>query len=59
MIENLGATFDMYDAIDLSDNHIRKLDGFPMLPRLSTLYLNNNKIWLVVTYICDCDYSKF
>jgi len=44
MIENLGATFDMYDAIDLSDNHIRKLDGFPMLPRLSTLYLNNNKI---------------
>lgn len=44
MIENLGATLDQFDAIDLSDNDIRKLDGFPFLKRLSTLILNHNPI---------------
>ncbi|KAK1327900.1 hypothetical protein QTO34_012809 [Cnephaeus nilssonii] len=29
VIENLGATLDQFDAIDFSDNEIRKLDGFP------------------------------
>ena len=39
MIENLGATLDQFDTIDLTDNEIRKLDGFPLLQRLSTLLL--------------------
>ncbi|UYV81118.1 SNRPA1 [Cordylochernes scorpioides] len=43
-IENLGATLDQFDVIDFSDNDIRKLDGFPLLKRLSCLLLNNNRI---------------
>eukprot|EP00043_Microstomoeca_roanoka_P001372 m.32315 g.32315 ORF g.32315 m.32315 type:complete len:247 (-) comp10778_c0_seq1:165-905(-) len=44
VIENLGATLDQFDTIDLSDNDIRALDGFPLLKRLNTLILNNNRI---------------
>ncbi|XP_036057859.1 U2 small nuclear ribonucleoprotein A'-like [Onychomys torridus] len=44
VIENLGATLDQFDAIDFSDNEIRKLDGFPSLRRLKTLLVNNNRI---------------
>lgn len=44
VIENLGATKDYFDCIDLSDNEIVKLDNFPYLKRLSTLILCNNKI---------------
>lgn len=44
VIENLGATLDQFDTIDLSDNDIRKLDGFPYLHRLKCLLLNNNRI---------------
>uniref|UniRef100_A0A0A9YS56 Probable U2 small nuclear ribonucleoprotein A' n=1 Tax=Lygus hesperus TaxID=30085 RepID=A0A0A9YS56_LYGHE len=44
VIENLGATLDQFDTIDFSDNDIRKLDGFPLLKRLKTLILNNNRI---------------
>jgi len=43
-IENLGATQDQYDTIDFSDNEIEKLENFPLLPRLQTIYLNNNHI---------------
>jgi hypothetical protein len=43
-IENLGATQNQFDAIDLSDNEIVKLEGFPPLSRLHTLLLNNNRI---------------
>mmetsp|Transcript_4231 Transcript_4231/g.7202 ORF Transcript_4231/g.7202 Transcript_4231/m.7202 type:complete len:262 (+) Transcript_4231:268-1053(+) len=43
-IENLGATENQFDCIDLSDNEIVKLEGFPRLPRLKTLLLNNNRI---------------
>ncbi|XP_046744098.1 probable U2 small nuclear ribonucleoprotein A' [Diprion similis] len=43
-IENLGATLDQFDTIDFSDNDIRKLDGFPLLKRLKTLFFNNNRI---------------
>lgn len=48
VIENLGATLDQFDAIDFSDNEIRKLDGFPLLRRLKTLLMNNNRIWYVL-----------
>lgn len=44
VIENLGVTLDQFDTIDLSDNEVRKLDGFPLLKRLKTLLLNNNRI---------------
>ncbi|GMH31508.1 hypothetical protein Nepgr_033351 [Nepenthes gracilis] len=44
VIENLGATEDQFDTIDLSDNEIVKLENFPYLSRLGTLIVNNNRI---------------
>jgi len=44
VIENLGATQDQLDCIDLSDNEISKLENFPLLNRLRTLLLSNNQI---------------
>eukprot|EP01114_Cavostelium_apophysatum_P002813 TRINITY_DN1251_c0_g1_i1.p1 TRINITY_DN1251_c0_g1~~TRINITY_DN1251_c0_g1_i1.p1 ORF type:complete len:243 (+),score=61.97 TRINITY_DN1251_c0_g1_i1:184-912(+) len=44
IIENLGATQDQYASIDLSDNEIQRVEGFPLLNRLRTLLLNNNVI---------------
>lgn len=43
-IENMGATLDQFDTIDFSDNDLRRLDGFPYLPRIKCLLLNNNRI---------------
>ncbi|KAL4450147.1 hypothetical protein ABPG77_010816 [Micractinium sp. CCAP 211/92] len=43
-IENLGATENQFDSIDLSDNSIVRLEGFPKLPRLQCLHLSNNRI---------------
>ncbi|GAB4845819.1 hypothetical protein Ancab_039228 [Ancistrocladus abbreviatus] len=44
VVENLGATEDQFDTIDLSDNEIVKLENFPYLSRLGTLIVNNNRI---------------
>jgi len=44
MVENLGATLNQFDTIDLSDNDVRKVDNFTLLPRLKTLLMNNNRI---------------
>jgi len=44
VIENMGATLDQFDTIDFTDNDIRKLDGFPILPRVQSLHFNNNRI---------------
>lgn len=44
VIENMGATEDQFDSIDLSDNEIVKLENFPYLKRLTTLLINNNRI---------------
>ncbi|XP_034536741.1 U2 small nuclear ribonucleoprotein A' [Notolabrus celidotus] len=44
VLENLGATLDQFDTVDFSDNEVRKLDGFPLLKRLKTLLMNNNRI---------------
>lgn len=44
VIENLGATEDQFDTIDLSDNEIVKLENLPYLNRLGTLIINNNRI---------------
>jgi len=43
-IENLGATEDHFDVLDVSDNDIAKLDGFPLLNRLTSFFASNNRI---------------
>lgn len=52
-IENLGATENQFDSIDLSDNAIVRLEGFPRLPRLKVLYLNNNRVSKVARNLQD------
>ncbi|RQM27059.1 hypothetical protein B5M09_001361 [Aphanomyces astaci] len=44
VLENLGATKDGFDCLDLSDNEIKKLENFPRLKRLRMLLLHNNKV---------------
>jgi len=43
-IENLGATEDQYDVLDFSDNDITRLENFPLLPRITTILMNNNRV---------------
>lgn len=35
---------DQFDVLDLTDNEIKKLEGFPLLHRLTSLFLSNNRI---------------
>ncbi len=35
---------NQFDAVDLSDNAVVRIEGFPRLPRLKVLYLNNNRV---------------
>ena len=44
VIENLSATQDQFDSIDLSDNEILKVESMAKLPRLKLLLLNNNRV---------------
>lgn len=44
VIENLGATQDQFQVLDMSDNDVLKLDNFPVLNRLEVLLLANNRI---------------
>ncbi|KJH51971.1 leucine Rich repeat-containing domain protein [Dictyocaulus viviparus] len=44
VIENMGITRDQFDVIDLTDNDIKRLDNLPLLKRLHTLYLHNNRV---------------
>jgi U2 small nuclear ribonucleoprotein A' len=44
VIENLGATQNHFDAINLSDNDLTRLNNMPPLSRLRALYVNNNNI---------------
>jgi U2 small nuclear ribonucleoprotein A' len=44
VIENLGVTRDQHDAIDLTDNSIITLGNLPLLKRLRTILLANNRI---------------
>jgi len=53
LIENLGATNDQYDTIDLSDNEIKKLENFPLLPRLQTIFASNNRITRILPSITE------
>jgi len=43
-IENATATLDAFDAWDLSNNRITKLDNFPKLFRLTSLLCAGNMI---------------
>ena len=47
-IENLGILQDAYDCIDLSDNSIIIMQNFPLMKRLNSLLLHNNKIKEIV-----------
>ena len=44
VIENLGGTLSQFDTINFSDNDIKKIEGFPLLKRLKSLLLNNNRV---------------
>ncbi len=35
---------NQYDCVDLTDNDIRRLGNFPLLPRLETLLLGSNRV---------------
>ena len=43
-IENLGATNDSFDSLDMCYNEITRVENFPLLKRLTTLLLANNRI---------------
>ena len=43
-LENLGLTLNQYDTLDLTDNFLRSLSNFPMLPRLKCILAHNNSI---------------
>ena len=43
-IENLAATNDQFECIDLTENDISKLEELPQLKRLESLLLANNRI---------------
>eukprot|EP00539_Tryblionella_compressa_P013452 CAMPEP_0178830620 /NCGR_PEP_ID=MMETSP0746-20121128/9017_1 /TAXON_ID=913974 /ORGANISM="Nitzschia punctata, Strain CCMP561" /LENGTH=277 /DNA_ID=CAMNT_0020492793 /DNA_START=23 /DNA_END=856 /DNA_ORIENTATION=- len=44
VIEHLGVTRNAFDAMDLTDNRLGRLENFPRLARLSCLYLSGNVI---------------
>ncbi|KAL7554689.1 hypothetical protein ACHAWF_018203, partial [Thalassiosira exigua] len=43
-IEHLSVTRDQFDVLDLSNNHLTRLENFPKLGRLETLYLGGNGV---------------
>ncbi|KAK7694321.1 hypothetical protein QCA50_001503 [Cerrena zonata] len=49
VIENLGITKDQHDAMDFTDNSITVLGNIPLLRRLRTLLLANNRISSIST----------
>ncbi|KAK5972768.1 Small nuclear ribonucleoprotein polypeptide A' [Trichostrongylus colubriformis] len=53
VIENMGVTRDQFDVIDLTDNDIKRLDNIPLLKRLHTLYLHNNRVHYIQPDIAE------
>ena len=47
VIEHLGVTRDAYDALDLTDNRLSRLENFPRLLRLGSLSLSGNVIEII------------
>ncbi|KAJ2716957.1 U2 snRNP complex subunit [Coemansia spiralis] len=54
LIENLGATRDLYDAINFCNNSIRTLGNFPNLQRLQSLYVADNRIASIERDLAAC-----
>lgn len=52
-IENLSATQDQFDAIDLSNNDLKKLESATILKRLKMLLMSNNKLNRIAEAIGD------
>lgn len=52
LIENLSATKDQHESIDLSDNEIKRLENFPLMTRMKRLYISNNRISKIDHSIC-------
>jgi Leucine-rich repeat (LRR) protein len=42
---------NQFDSIDLTDNAIVRLEGFPKLPRLKMLLLSNNRIVRIAPHL--------
>jgi len=53
LIENLVATEDQFDTLNLCDNELSKLDNFPKLQRLKTLLVCNNRVVRLDTSIAE------
>jgi len=53
VIENLGVTDDQFNTIDLSDNELLTIDNLPLLKRLTSLLLNNNRICKIAEKLGD------
>mmetsp|Transcript_24322 Transcript_24322/g.47831 ORF Transcript_24322/g.47831 Transcript_24322/m.47831 type:complete len:231 (-) Transcript_24322:157-849(-) len=49
VIENLGVTQNQYQAMDLSENELIKLDNFPVLTKLESILMSNNRVSRVAT----------
>ncbi|KNE65433.1 hypothetical protein AMAG_11061 [Allomyces macrogynus ATCC 38327] len=43
-IENLGAARDTLDTLNLTDNDVRSVSGFPRMPRMTALMLAHNRV---------------
>ena len=56
-IENLGILNDGYDSIDLSENSIVIVENFPIMKRLNTLLLHNNKIRRIAKGLGKCIFN--
>ncbi len=46
-IEHLAVSRDQFDTMDLSNNHLQRIENFPKMERLTTLYLGGNEIHYV------------
>jgi len=46
-IEHLAVSRDQFDTMDLSNNHLQRVENFPKMERLTTLYLGGNEIYHV------------
>ncbi|CDW59947.1 LRR 9 domain containing protein [Trichuris trichiura] len=44
VIENLGATHDQFDTIDFTNNDLKRIENFPTLRRVKSLFFTNNRI---------------
>ena len=53
-IENLIATKDHYQTIDLTDNEISSIKNLPLMHNLETLILSNNNIEEIDPNFSDC-----